>query len=254
VPVVVGFGAHDGRAIGRRRAALVDALVRAGCAVALVDLRGCGPSLAEAHRGRHGRIQAVAVSEWMLGDSLVRHRLRDLSRILDGLTANPAIDPRRIVLWGESIAPARRPDESDEARFDAGPFPEIGEPAGGLLALAAGALDRRVRAVVARGTLARLASVLDSPCCFVPMDWVVPGLLEVCEVDDLAAAVAPRPVFLDGLIDGRNRRATEADLASGFERARRVFAEASRAGDFVVTADRRPDSEVARWIVDRGLA
>ena len=254
VPAIVGFGAHDGRTIGNQRAALVRGLVRAGCAVALADLRGCGPSRDEAIRGRHGRIQAVGISEWMLGDSLSRHRLRDLSQVLDALARNPAIDAQRIVLWGESIAPSRKPDEDDRVRFDAGWFPEIGEPAGGLLALMAGALDRRVRAVVARGTLARLASTIDSPYCFVPTDWIVPGLLDTCEIDDLVAAIAPRAVYLDALIDGRNRPLGKTDLESGFERGRRAFRDHGRDGDLLVAADRRPDLEVVRWIVDHVTA
>jgi hypothetical protein len=39
----------------------------------------------------------------------------------------------------------------------------------------------------------------------VPHDVLVPGALTVCEMSDLAAALAPRPLWIGPLVDGVNR-------------------------------------------------
>ena len=57
------------KTIARRLAAFALGFALVVPAVALADLRGCGNSRAELHRGRHGRIQAASVSAWMLGDN-----------------------------------------------------------------------------------------------------------------------------------------------------------------------------------------
>jgi len=57
----------------------------------------------------------------------------------------------------------------------------------------------------------------------VPHDVVVPGALTAGELGDVVAALAPRPVSLRSLVDGRNRQADQAAILQGMEPALRMY-------------------------------
>jgi hypothetical protein len=48
-------------------------------------------------------------------------------------------------------------------------------------------------------------SILDSPFIAVPYDVILPGVLRGGDVPEAAAALAPRPLKLEDLVDGLNR-------------------------------------------------
>jgi hypothetical protein len=56
-----------------------------------------------------------------------------------------------------------------------------------------------------------MQSILDSQFVYVPHDFVVPGVLKLGDLTDIAASVAPRPARIEGLVDGANRRASSLD-------------------------------------------
>ncbi len=64
-----------------------------------------------------------------------------------------------------------------------------------------------------RGGLTGYQSLLQSPFCYVPHDVVVPGALTAGDLCDVAAALAPRPLRLEGLVDGLNREVPADVLA-----------------------------------------
>ena len=77
---------------------------------------------------------------------------------------------------------------------------------GGLVALFGTLYESEVRAVLIRGGLVGYRSILDSPFCYVPYDSIIPGALTAGDLKDVAAALAPRAVRLEGLVDALNRR------------------------------------------------
>jgi hypothetical protein len=88
------------------------------------------------------------------------------------------------------------------------------EPSGGLLALLGGLHENRVQTVAVQGGLASLLSMLDDGFAYVPQDVIVPGILEAGDVAEVASALAPRPLLLQGLVDGRDRLVPAADYKS----------------------------------------
>ena len=66
-----------------------------------------------------------------------------------------------------------------------------------------------------RGGLVSFASVLEDRFCYIPLDAVVPGILEIGDLPDVAAAIAPRPVLRQSLVDGRNRALPETPQTPG---------------------------------------
>jgi hypothetical protein len=86
--------------------------------------------------------------------------------------------------------------------------PEQSEPLGGLLALLGALFEEDIRAVYVRGGLSSFQSVLTSQFVLIPHDGVIPGVLTTGDLCDVAAALAPRPLRLAGIVDGLNRRLT----------------------------------------------
>jgi hypothetical protein len=122
--------------------------------------------------------------------------------------------------------------------------PDHAEPLGAALALLAGLFDGDIKAVVARGGLVSVRSVLDSPFICVPHDFVVPGLLTAGDLPDVAASIAPRPLRVEGLVDGTNRRAKSIQ-----EWQTTSAAYAQSPGAFVVEIDAGQPVAAIDWLV-----
>ena len=117
------------------------------------------------------------------------------------------IDDASIVVWGDSLANVNALDRRVDVPLEIDDEPDHSEPLGATLALLAKLFDGDIRAVVARGGLVSVRSLLDSPFVYVPHDFVVRGLLSAGALPDVAAAIAPRPLRVEGLFNGTNRRA-----------------------------------------------
>src|SRR5207249_6489375 len=86
------------------------------------------------------------------------------------------------------------------------------EPLGGLLALLTALYEPEVAAVATRRGLASFLSVLDDRFLYLPLDVIVPGILEAGDLPDIAAAIAPQPVLVQAAVDGRNRPLTLEEM------------------------------------------
>ena len=205
MPCVVGL-AHAGKAgFLRHRAAEIAELLRAGIAVCLPDLRGTGESEPEGSRERWGAMTAHCSAEMMLGGTLVGARLRDVRSLLRYLRGRKDIDARHIALWGDSFAEPNPPDADFRIPRHVDGRPRWSEPTGGMLALLGGLFEDDIAAVRVRGGLSDFASVLRTQFVYVPTDAIVPGAVAAGDLAELAAALAPRPLSLEGMVDGLNR-------------------------------------------------
>ena len=244
LPVVVGI-AHGGKSgFLSYRAAEVARLLSAGAAVCLPDLRGTG----ETSPGGDPNGRAAQL-ERALGGSLAGARLKDLRTVLAYVRSRPDVDATRIALWGDSFAPANSAAlVMDEMEYEAGP--EQGHeaaPDGALLAMLGALYDERVRAVAAFGGLSEFASVLRSAFTYMPADALVPGILRTADIPDIAAALAARPLFFAGAVDGRNVRLTQAALDRSFAAVRKAYA-GTGAARLTLSAGASPES-IAGWLL-----
>jgi dienelactone hydrolase len=250
LPVVVGLAQEGKQRFLRERAAAVAQLLRGGSAVCLPDLRGTGETTpAGDSRGRASAGTSLSSSELMLGQTLLGARLRDLLAVLDYLGKREELDGGRVALWGESFAPVNPPGATLAVPLDAAQLPHQSEPLGDLLALLGALFDDHVRAACGRGGLAGYHTLLQSPFCYVPHDVIVPGALTAGDLADVAAALAPRPVRLEGLVDGLNRAVGAAALARAFEPARAAYQAAAAPDRLALRADGEPGEPVAEWLL-----
>ena len=211
VPVVLALAQGGKERFLSQRSDELAALLRGGVAVCLADVRGVGETAPGSARGPGG--MDLAATELMLGNTLLGAQLKDARTVFTYLVRRPDIDAQRMALWGDSFAgvnPERiLPYESLNVRLGPRPLHQA-EPLGGLLALLTALYEQGARAVAVRGGLSSYLSVLQDRFCYVPLDVVVPAILEAGDIPGVVAALAPRALLLEGLVDGRNRAVTAA--------------------------------------------
>jgi hypothetical protein len=233
---------------------VIEALLRGGVAVCLPDLRGTGETRPGGDdRGRQSASTSLSAAEWMLGQTLLGSRLRDLRLVLghlrgQHLRGHASLDDSRIALWGDSFAPVNGAAEYVEVPWDAAKLPAQSEPLGGLLALFGALYEPEVSAIYARGGLESYRSLLRSPFLYVPHDALVPGALTAGDLEDVTAALSPRPVRLEGMVDGVNRRQAAVGLERSYAHARTAYRGKLLAPRLVLNAQPAAGADVARWL------
>lgn len=244
LPVVVAFAQEGKQVFVRQRAEPIAALLEHGIAVCLPDLRGTGETRPGDGRGRTSAATSISATELMLGQTLLGSRLLDLRSVLQFLRQHARLDSDRIALWGDSFAPVNPPERNLAVPLDAAKLPDQAEPLGGLLALLGGLFDERICAIHAQGGLVSYNSVLKSSFCYLPHDAVIPGALTVGDLPDLAAALAPRPLSLSGLVDGLNRRVPDEPLRQDYAISHKTYGETGR----LVLSAELPEKQVVKWL------
>ncbi len=147
--------------------------------------------------------QPAAGAALLLGETMIAWRVWDVMRAIDWIETRPAqLDASRVGCMGIS--------------------------GGGTCTVFAAALEPRIKAAMVSGYLNTFRdSILSIAHC---MDNYVPGILNWCEMYDVAGLIAPRPLFVESG-DKDSIFPVEASRTS-FAKVRRVY-EAMGAGDSV---------------------
>ena len=190
----------------------------------------------------------------MLGQTLVGSRLRDVRSVLRYLRTRPDLDAGRVALWGDSFAPANPAGLDLAAPLDADPFPHQAEPLGGLLALLTALFEDGVRAVSVRGGLTGFGSLIQGPFCYVPHDALIPGALTAGDLCAVAAALAPRPLRMEGPVDGLDRVVEPAEAARVMEPAHSAYRALDAGASLRLGEGDAASPPAARWLLESLLA
>ena len=199
-PVVVAVAQAGKEKFRCERAGEIAELLAAGATVCLPDVRGAARS-----RGSRGELGSASYYALFFETPLVGLRLRDLRAVLQHLRTRDDCKQRGFALWGDSFTAPNAKDTNFQVPKRVGGRPRFSEPLGGLLALWGALYEDDVKAVYTHGGLTGFHDVLSDPYVYVPHDTIVPGVLPKGDLVDLAAALAPRPLHLNGLVDGLNR-------------------------------------------------
>ena len=171
---------------------LAMALNQNGRTVLTLSLRATGT-----HAYAYDKIRRAPdhnTAEWSLwlGQPLIGQWVRDVRTLLDALEKNT--DPITI----------------------------IGDGPAGVVALCAGALDKRIAHTVTTGSLASYIS--DVPYTGQRLGLMAPNvLLEAGDIPHLAALIAPRRLTIAGAVHGSGKTLTEAELKANFKFTRRFY-------------------------------
>lgn len=182
-------------------------LLAEGITVCLPDVRGCGELSGSTSRGPGA--MGLAANELMMGRTLTGSRLKDTRTLFRWLANRSDIDPKCIALWGDSFSEPNTPD----FKFYQSPGQQSGpiqqrqaEPLGSFLAILTALYEENVNAIACRGGLISFSSVLEDNFCQIPQDVIVPGFLEVTDIENIVKTIAPRPVLLAELVNGLNKK------------------------------------------------
>ena len=249
-PVVVAL-AQAGKAgfLTHRSKQLAD-LVRGGAIVCLPDVRGTGETKAGTSRGRTSSDGNRSVNLLLFDQTMLGQRLRDVRSVLAYLRSRGDVDASRIALWGDSLAPVNPIDTEFDVPRGIDGRPHQSEPLGGLLAFLGALFDEDVAGVYVHGGLSGYQAVLSSPHVYIPHDVVIPGALTAGDLCDVAAALAPRPLRLDGLVDGLNRRMTLAESSRLYELPVESYRQADAERRFVMNGA----ASASDWLLSIGLS
>ncbi|MEK7408530.1 MAG: acetylxylan esterase [Acidobacteriota bacterium] len=155
-------------------ASQAEQLAGAGLVVLSIDARGLGETRrAEAGEGAWARSfgdYESAMTALLLGRTLVGMRAADITRGVDLLAGHREVDAARIYGFGQE--------------------------AGAAPLLHAAALDQRIRKVALEAMLVSYRAVVDHPLHRGVVEQVVPGVLKSYDLPDLAALLAPVPVWV----------------------------------------------------------
>jgi dienelactone hydrolase len=245
-PVVVAFALEGPQAFLKQRAKEIAALHEQGLGVCLAEFRGMG--IATSARGRASTSTALSATELMLGEPVLGAQLDDLLTLVMQLRKRNDVDGDRIALWADSFASVNPEETNFAVPLDAARLPAQAEPGSGLLALYGALFDARIKAVYGRGGLVSYASMLQSQFVYLPHDAVLPGALTVADCEDLARALVPRAVRLEGLVDGMNRAASAEQIAQTYGVTRSAYKMEGAAGRFGAHATIGEAEAVARWL------
>jgi len=251
LPVVVAVSENGKDLFLAERETEIKALLQGGTAVALPDVRGTGETTPDFRRDPDGDEGMKANTVLMMGDTLLGERLRDLRTVLAYLEGRPDLDSRRVGLWGDSFWPPN-PDHlilDETPEWQIGPQTEShAEPLGGLLALLGALYDDHVQAVAVHRGLVSFASILDSNFSYVPQDVIVPEILEVGDIADVAAALAPRALFVKGSVDGQDRLVSSSRLHQDLQPVYDAYQGAAAAGLSILAGE--GPSGISAWFLE----
>jgi Acetyl xylan esterase (AXE1) len=250
VPLICCMAPEGAHRYLAERAAVLATLLQANVAVLVINWQGTGLDRAGEGRGRSSWTASLTSSAEMLRRPLAASRINETRNTIHGALRDFArvIDRQRVGVWGESLAEPNRPDQPVAFPHDVSQ-PRLAEPFGATL-VSILALDRSgmpIKAIIARGGLVSYRSVLDSPFVHVPHDALPIDVFRAGDLPDIWAHLAPKPLRLEGLVDGTNRRVTGDRL----KEALRPVAEAYKKGGLVVNEEYSSDAELAKWIVEQ---
>jgi cephalosporin-C deacetylase-like acetyl esterase len=250
-PIVLGLAQEGKKGFLEQRAEAIADLLNGGAAVCLIDVRGTGETKPQHDSPRYNGVRtALSATEWLVGQTLVGARLRDVRSVLSYLRGRPDLDGGRIALWGESFAAPNPPDRNLAVPMDAEPYPNLAEPLGGLLALFGALFEPDVRAVVVRGGLIGYDSLLRSPFCYVPHDALIPSALTMGDLPVLAAGLAPCALRVQGLVDGLNREVAIDAMTQALEPARLAYDSSNAGSSLQLGPGRGSGGGAARWLLE----
>lgn len=208
LPVVVGVSEEGKDLFLDKRGPQIEALLESGYAVCLPDVRGTGETSPGGLHEPDGAEIIIGAADYMLGETLLGQRLKDLRTVLAYLRLRTELDPRRIGLWGDSFSPPNPAHIllNESPQYQIGPqIQQLAEPLGEMLAMLGAIYEPDVKTIFVHGGLASFLSMLHDGFPYVPQDVIVPDVLKLGDIGAIAAALEPRSVRLEAMVNGKDQ-------------------------------------------------
>ncbi len=204
-------------------------LARSGSIVLSVDLRGMGetratPDLSDSESNHYFGDYEDGMTAIMMNRTLPGMRARDILRGLDLLAARNDVDPSRLSGIGRNTA--------------------------AVPLLYAAVFDTRLRSIALEGMLLSYGAVTSTRMHQLVFEQIVPGALVDFDLPDLAAAIAPRALWISDSTTPAGGSVTHTELAQAYSSTVRAFQLAGAAGALRIEHPRADDERTAQYYHD----
>ena len=188
--------------------AAVESLVAAGNVVLAFDPRGWGESAPGTRSGGYSSDWQLAQRAMLLDRPLTGMQVYDVLRVFDYAASHPRIDRTKISVRGAG--------------------------SGGVIALFAAALEPRIEAVTSDGALASYMTLARADLHTGLIGLVVPGVLRQFDLQDAAAAVAPRRLTITSPRDATGKPMDTAAARLEYKRAINRYKDLNETGNLTI--------------------
>jgi hypothetical protein len=96
--------------------------------------------------------------------------------------------------------------------------------------------------------------LLRGPFSYVPHEALIPGALTAGDLSDVAAALAPRPLRMENLVDGLDHSVEPVEMARIIEPARSAYREPDTGTSLQLGEGDAASPPAARWLLESLLA
>ena len=120
---------------------------------------------------------------------------------------------------------------------------------GGVGALLAALYEPHIKAVYVHGSLLSYTALLDEPFVYQPADSIIRGLLRIADLPDIAAALAPRPLRMEGLVDGCNCQVSLKQAQKTYHLARAAYAKAEKQDRLSIEVEKSSVDKISEWFL-----
>jgi hypothetical protein len=159
------------------------------------------------------------------------------------------VDPKQVGLWGDALAATNNIGTRMAVPLDANPYPAQGEPLGGVATLLVALYEPLIRAVYIRGGLMSYAALLQEPFIYQPADSIIRRLLRIADLPDIAAALAPRPLRMESLVDGCNRQVSSKQVEETYHLAREAYAQTKQPDRLSIEVEKASVEKISQWFL-----
>ncbi len=210
-------------------ATAAEELARSGVIVLSADLRGMGetritPDLNDSESYRYFGDYEDGMTAILMNRTLPGMRARDILRGLDLLAARDDVDPGRLSGIGRNTA--------------------------AVPLLYAAVFDTRLRSIALEGMLLSYDAVATTRIHRFVFEQIVPGALVDFDLPDLAAALAPRDVWISDSNTPAGASVTQAELAQAYSSTFRAFQLAGAASALRIEHPHPGDERAAQYYHD----
>lgn len=209
---VVWVSSRGKGAVLSARGDALRAVLATGARILVPDLRGLGETAGDADATFEGDDTSFNGMGIELGRPLIGMRVRDVLSCVAYLRMRADVDAGRISLLGDSPSHPN-PPHIRQALLITDPGLETltqAESLGPVVVLLAFALDAGVARCATCGLPDSYAGMCRTPYVYHPFGVFVPGILQTCDIADLCAVAAPRPLLLAGCVNAANQRLDQA--------------------------------------------
>jgi len=90
---------------------------------------------------------------------------------------------------------------------------------------------------------------LEEPFVYQPADSIIRGMLRIADLPDIVAALAPRPLRMEYLVDGCNRQANRKQAEETYHLARAAYARAKKPDRLSIEVEKASVEKISQWFL-----